>query len=287
MKQKNPHVHLDLYGYPGAGKSTFASTFDVCGPGFVAAFDGIGKTGPFHRRGDAIKRGETDNGIPFDDISYKGDLMWRVAYYTDADPEKPDAYALFRTEIRLFDPSKWGTFVLDSLTSMALSSYLEQRFVINKSDEGKYDDKKSLKWRSAMTDQLEFQLCRRFVSYECNVIVIAHVEEKEVTVPSKDGPVKVSKKVEVADESEDGRIQVVRTISAPGRLSKRSIVASQFGETYRAYVQRTKDGKRHWLLQTQPDNDWNAATQFDAPDPCEPTYEAIWKNHKNRKPNRS
>lgn len=279
MHQKRPHLHVVSYSRPGGGKSTFAASFDVAGPILVNCFDGRSKAGPYLRRGDKVTHGQLKDGVTFDRVTYKGDLMSEIRYYHDLDPEKPDAYALFRKDIRGVDPEKWGTIVLDSLTSCALSAYLEQRFVINKSDEGKYSDSKQLKWRSGMTDQLEYTIARRFIGFESNVIVIAHVEEKEITVPSKDGPQKISKRIESVEESEEGKVQIVRGISAPGRLSKRDGLLSQFGECYRHYVVRNAKGQPEWRIQTRPDDDWVASTQIDAPDGCNPDFIDLWENY--------
>lgn len=273
---KHDPIHVVVYGYSGTKKTTFGASFPT--PQYWVFFDGRSKAAPIRRIGDRIEMAESELGTPIERV-YKGKkLMAEIWHYQDYDPEKPDAYSRFRREIRDFDDRAWATFGFDSTTSAALSAYLEQRFTINKAkvEDGQFDDKKSLKWNSGVTDQLAFQICRRFVGFECNVVLICHIEEKYTTTPTKEGPKRVEKRVESGEEDEEGVVQISRTLSAPGRLSKRGLIVSQFAETYRSYVE-VRDGKRRWRLQTEKDEEYIAGTQIPAPDGCAPEYEALWK----------
>lgn len=263
----HPPLQCLIYGAFGMKKTTFASTFPT--PGYVVMFDSYGKATPYHRMGDDVERTADDNGVPVHRV-YRGDtLLWEIHYYLDQNPEKPDAFALFRADIRNFDPTPWATFVFDSLTSAALSAYLEQRFSINPDDESKFTDKKQLKWRAGLTDQIEMNLCRRFTAYPNNVVVIAHsAEDTRQVVDKQQGVVQKLIRAEVGDE-------MLRGIAAPGRLAKANGLPSQYSEVYRANAKGT--GKaRKWYLQTESDDDWLAATQIGAPDGCEPHYDNLW-----------
>jgi len=271
---KRPEIHAVVYGFPGSYKSTFASTFPT--PIYVCNFDGRSKAGPFLRMGDKVVNGESDKlGVPLQRVYDGKTLVAEIHHYQDPDPEKPDAFDLFRQEQQEFNPSKWGTWVLDSVTAAELAARLEQQFNINP------NVRDGRQWFAGATDQLERQLVRRATSYECNVVVICHITEEFVDVPaSKEGPAKrVDKRVEfgerVSSDGETVRQQLVRSISAPGRLSKRHTLISQYGECYRAYT-LFKDGKRSWWLQTEADEEWIANTQIPAPDPCLPDYDKLW-----------
>jgi hypothetical protein len=271
---KRPHVHAVIYGFPGAKKSTCASTFPT--PIYVCNFDGRSKAGPYLRTGDKVEDSRTkDLGVPIQRVYDGKTLVAEIHHYQDPDPERPDAFGLFRQEQRNFDPTKWGTWVFDSVTSGELAARLEQQFVINP------NTKDPRQWFAGATDQLERQLVRRATSYECNAVVICHITEEYVDVPaSKDAPAKrIDKRVEFAErtntEGDVTRTQLVRSISAPGRLSKRHALISQYSECYRAYI-LFRDGKQSWWLQTEPDEEWIANTQIPAPNPCTPDYDKLW-----------
>lgn len=278
-----PHlpVHAMVYGLPGSKKSTFAASFDVCGPGRVDFFDGVGKEAPYLRRGDRFEDDESPKGVPIKRVFKGKTLLWEIAYYYDDDPEKPDAWRIYREEFRALDPAKWATYVFDSITGANLAAYYDQRYRVNKGDENAYQDKKSMQWRSGATDDLERALVGRLRGFPYNAVIIGHIEEKEVKLPMArdDGAKKIEKRVEsaIAGDEDGERATLVRTISAPGRLAKRNILLSQFAECYRAYATRNGEGKTEWWLQTEDDGAYIAQTQIPAPDPCKPKYESLFK----------
>lgn len=275
VERLHPAIHMIVYGYSGTQKSTLAASFPK--PIYVVCFDGRGKAAPYRRAGDRIEMDESQRGTPIERVYAGKKMIIEIHHYQDWNIDKPDAFSRFRTEIRDFDDRAWGTFVFDSLTSAALSALMEQRFLINPGEMGAFDDRKSLRWNSGAVDQLEFQLARRFVGYECNVVVTAHVEERMVTIPTRDGLKNVDKRIEMGVEDEEGAVQIMRCLSAPGRLGKRGRLVSQYAETTRAYVLVDKKGRRSWHLQTEPDEQWVCCTQVPIPDGIAPDYEEFWK----------
>lgn len=276
LAHSRPNIHVLLYGYSSAGKSTLAATFPQ--PLYVCCFDGRSKAGPYHRLGNAVESTQLEGGVPVDLVWKDDTLVAEIRYYHDLDPENPNAWRQFREDQHSFKASDWGTWVGDSLTAASLAARLEQQYVINP------NSKQAMQWHAGATDQLELQFLRRVTGYTCNVITVCHVAEKDVVIPAmgQQPARKIDKRVESPFEDEEGRVVVMRGLSAPGRLSAKGALMSQYGEVYRAFATRTKEGRVVRALQTQPDDEWVATTQIDAPDPCASNYEALWENWDRR-----
>lgn len=267
---KRPLLHVVVYGHPNTFKSTFAATFPK--PIYVCQFDGYGKDAPYIRAGATTEDDESDAGVPIKRVLDKKDNpIIEIRYYTDPEPEKPDAWELFRREQRAFDPSKWGTWVLDSITSAVIAAKYQQQFKINP------DALQPMQWVAGATDQLEMQIARRAAGFPCNVVVCCHIAEKFVMQPGSRGQPerRIDKRVEL-EETPEGETVVLRGLSAPGRLARASGLISQFSETYRSYVTRNGKGEKVYLLQTDSDADYVAASQIPAPNPCAPEYDALF-----------
>lgn len=271
-----PPIHCLVYGFSGAKKTTLAASFTT--PIRVNMFDAMGMESPFMRRGDEWEDGESPTtGVPMRRIYLKGDLIVEILFFHDEDPEKnPDAWPLFREEQRAFEPTKWGTWVGDSITSMVDAAEFEQA-KLNK-------EFNHFKRMGPVTDQLSLHLKTRIARYTCNTVLIAHIERKFITQPgmAKGAPsTRVDKRMESAFEEEDGSTVMLRGLSAPGRLSRNDGLVTQFSEVYRAYIGVDEKGNKQWKLQTEgmPGDEWVAKTQIGAPDGCEPDYENLWANY--------
>lgn len=272
-QSKRPFIHVIIYGVPGTKKSTFAATFPL--PIYVACFDAYGKDSPYLRIGDTVEDDETELGVPVRRVlDAKGKLMVELHYYHDPDPEKPNSWPFFLREQKAFEPREWGTFVVDSITSAMLSAKYHQQFKINP------NVSQPMLWLAGATDQLEMQFMRRAAGFACNVVVCCHIAEKYITVPASKGAPerKIDKRVEM-EETAEGHTIVLRGLSAPGRLARDKGLISQYAESYRAYISRDASGQKVWLLQTDSDEDWIAASQIPAPNPCTPEYEALFTNY--------
>lgn len=241
--------HWLIYGESGAGKSTSASTFP--GPLLVFAFDPSDKLKPYLRLGTRVER-HTDpltGGVTAQVFSETAHMA-TIEYYGDRDPLRPTAYAQFLDRLTELDHAGLmdvGTLILDSITFCELAARKWAQYTLNP------NAKDPRQWYGASTEQLEELVMMRLASiHECNVVVIAHVDEDK-------------------DELHGA---YVRNPAFPGRLRKR--VAAGFGEMYRAYARVGDGGVREYLWQTRMDNSWNASTQIDAPDPCAARWEALW-----------
>lgn len=240
-----------VFGDSGAGKSTFASSFPK--RMLVCCFDSVDKSRPYMKRGASYSEIQEDEyGVQYREVyNKKGNVLIRIEYYIDSDPDHPTAYAQFRERMaRLqYEYDEWMTIVIDSVSQMELYARYREKKTINP------HTKEPRQWFAGATDALEEMLMMRFPALPMNVVVLCHVDED---------------KDEVHGFS-------LRNPSAPGRLRKK--LASQYGELYHAVVRKgDQKGDKVYQLQTRSDNLFQAASQIDAPDPCEPLYTALWAN---------
>lgn len=188
-----------------------------------------------------------------------GDLAVRLEYYHDTNPKKPRAFQIFTETWEDRDPVEEGyaTVVCDSLTFLQLRAFHDAKF-----RKMKYA-KDPRKWYGEVTEQLEQFIMGRLSSLNMNVVLTAHVSR----------------------EKDEAHGQMVYWPSAPGRLGpKGGGLPSAFAETYRAYVYTSKQGGNTPYLQTEKSARFNACTQIQAPDDCEPNYKELWDNWKGTKP---
>lgn len=247
MPDRHP-LHCLVYGDPGSGKSTFAATFPK--PMLVFLFDALGKDGPYIRQGEASETMFSDQGTPYREVVTPTGLI-RLEYYNDLEPSKRD-WDMFewRLNQRAYLDEGFQTIVFDSITSMGMSAF-------TKAQAENPNCREPRQWHAAKTDWLENALVTQVSALRMNVVVLAHIS---------------SEKDEILGE-------YIKQVAAPGRLSDRKILGGFYSEFYRAFVTKDENG-RHYLLQTQNDGRYAAATQIDAPDPCWAEYDSIWSNHK-------
>jgi len=176
-------------------------------------------------------------------------LLIQVEHYIDGDPKSPEAYNRFLTRMgRLHEEyAQWRTLVFDSVTFMELMARKWHQYGLNP------DSREPRQWFAGSTDLLEEMLLLRGGSLPMNVLALCHVDEEK-------------------DELHGG---FVRNPAAPGRMRKR--LGAGYAEVWRAYVDKDEDGKRVYQLQTMSSNQYAAATQINAPDPCYPSYKALWQ----------
>jgi len=255
-----PFIHVVDYGKPGSGKSTFAATFPK--PLIVLAFDPRGKEGPYLRRGNISDELEGEVGQPLVWIESKrtpGLKLIQVEFFHDTEVTeegryKPTAYRQFLQRYpSLFQEvrdGEWKTVVVDTLTFMEIAARKLSQYDLDKSS------REPRRWYAAATEMLEEALMCRLGGLRCNVVILAHVD---------------SDKDEVA-----GRM--VFNPAAPGRLRTR--LGGGYPEVYASHMTRNeKTGEHEYKLQTRTDARYNASSVFlEAPDPCDPTYKALWEN---------
>jgi hypothetical protein len=246
-----PDLHIACYGGPGSRKSTFFATMPQ--PIIVAHFDAIGKDTPFWKLGKVGEVQVGKDGIGFREIVGKQGLAARIEYYTDLDIENPRAAHAFLERLnklpKQIERKECRTFCFETVTSSSLKTRKWYQYDL---EPGNKDPRK---WYGGAVDILEEVLLIQLPGMHCNVCVGLH--ESKVRIENEGG--------------------MVRAPNLPGRLMES--FASQWPEIYHAYVdydKKTHD--KEWLLQTQSDTKWDAATQIDAPDPCKGHYEKLWKN---------
>ena len=156
--------------------------------------------------------------------------------------------------------ANWKTVVNDSATFMELCARKLEEKVLNPMVKfAKGTDTRQ--WFSGSTDSLEEMLVYRFASLPMNVVTVCHVDER---------------KNEISGE-------ILRGMSAPGRLSKRGLLSAAYQEQYHLYTVRDENGKRHHQLQSNNRDGWVATSQIEVPDPCYPSYESLWANWDGKK----
>ncbi len=253
-----PPINLGLMGEAGAGKSSCADTFP--GPKIILAFDSRSKMTPY-LRGYKVAEEDVD-GVTVLTATHNGEVVNIVELYHNSDADTPDAWNKFRRRLRhlMTDIREWGiqSVVFDSATFAGLAARKYSEYMLNKTGQPKDH------WMY-VTDQLEDVLFNRLAnlpSLGVNFVCTFHVDEDK-------------------DESQG---LIVRNALMPGRLRKQT--PSLFGEFYRCFVQRegatTKERAKaepEYLLQTRPNEQYNAATQLQPPDPCPANYEALWSNY--------
>lgn len=175
----------------------------------------------------------------------------RLEYFHDDDPEDPKAWQAFQERWEGFDPVAEGykTVVCDSQTFMAMRKRNDCQFRTMKKA------KDPRRWYAETTDAIERCLMGRWAGLRCNVVLICHVSQ----------------------EKDEVHGSFVFNPMASGRLAKG--LPAGYSEVYHAYVDYDKKKQEStWHLQTVGDNRFSAATQIQAPDGCEPDYEALWED---------
>jgi len=184
-------------------------------------------------------------------------LMVQVEHYLDANPRKPEAYARFQKRIDALQSSSmedWGSIVFDDATWMELAARRYHQYHLNPKAQHPWQ------WFAGSTDLLEEMLCQTAGALPAIVGVACHVSH----------------------EKDEAMGAILRSPSAPGRLKDRQELMSAFSEVYHISVDRVQDeqgnvGYQH-RLQTRADGLWAAQTHIEAPNPCEPQWEALWAN---------
>lgn len=259
---KRTLVHCALMGVPYGGKSSFAATFPK--PMLVISNDPLGKETPYVRRGIL---GEPFTGVEGQRVT---PIMSRkrpdmrtitIEHYLDVNPRRPVAHAQLMARLQALPDEvavgQWATVVFDGVTFAELNCRKHYQY----SDASPYrGSKEPRRWFAAATDDLEEILMVQLGALACNVVVIAHVDR----------------------EKDEMLGTFLHNPAAPGRLRTRFSAA--FPETYHMQVSRDpKTGETLRRVQTQPDGRFYAGSVIlEAPDGCEPDYNALWVNYDAR-----
>lgn len=254
-----PAIHVLLQGESGSGKDTFAATFPP--PRLVWHLDGYGQDMPYVNNtimGKAQQVGEMQNwviaanlSVKYRDIIAADGGFTRVEYYSSDNPLAANVSELLETRAGLFarEQAAWKTLICGSLSSVALEARLSEQFVFNP----QYKDPR--KWYGAATESVE-RLIAMQKALSCNVVFICHIGKSQDDIGGEFlfGP------------------------DLPGRLSYSA--GRYFNEMYRLYIMRDQAGVAHRALQTDGDGRYQCKTHVNAPNPCYPSYEALWTSWK-------
>jgi len=266
--KRHPDIHLLLYGESGSGKSTFWSTMiryystNFNEPSLILSFDPWDKATPYLELGTVQKCEEQyykTIGLEVDDVvDAKGNLIVRVEYYADPDPDNPTAISLFEKRMVGFEKEcrNWASVGMDSMTYFQRASLLKWK-KLNPLESVKQQT--NISWYGGVAEDAGAAVMSRAAWWRTNVGVICHIDE------AKD---------DLAD------FGVVRSVALAGKLSKRA--PAGFGEVYRMRVVVSGKGEQYKReLQTQADTQWVANSLVaKAPNPCAPSYEALWGSAK-------
>lgn len=259
---RRPPIHVALMGVPYAGKSTFAATFPK--PMLVLATDPLGKETPYLRRGipsDTVVGPEGQRITPVMSRKHPDKPIVLVEHYLDVNPRSPVAHAQLQARMQALPDEvaagQWATVVFDGTTFAELNCRKWYQYA----DASPYrGSKEPRRWFAAATDDLEEILMQQLGSLACNVVVLCHVDR----------------------EKDEMLGTFLHNPAAPGRLRTRFSAA--YPETYHMQVSRdAKTGETVRRVQTQPDGRFYAGSVIlEAPDMCEPDYNALWVNYDAR-----
>ncbi|HDZ26686.1 MAG TPA: hypothetical protein ENH65_09300 [Candidatus Aminicenantes bacterium] len=253
---KIPPLHILIVGEPFAGKSTFCRTMPT--PNLIFFFDPIGKDEAYLECGTIQKEDDKGNpllnlqGCPMKRI-WKGDqLLFQLEYYHDeqwtegsqgALEPNPSAFENFCKRLVSIEQefNLWETMTLDSYSGAELASLLRQKYKINAGG-----NKDLRHWAGAVRNEMEMVVFARFGMFPMNIVVVCH---EKIYQNEKTG-------------------EIIRQADTYGNLG--NTFGRGFSEMYRM-VNIPNIGRQ---LQTQKDAMWNANSKY-APNPCEPSYQAI------------
>lgn len=249
-----PITHTLVYGPTGSRKTTFLTTYPK--PILCLAFDPYDKFSPFLKLGQANQYhdgGFFDNtGIEVSHVyDAHGIIQAQVEFYADPDPDQPQAYQKFlqRAPFLAQEAKQWGTIAVDSLTFYQYAYLRYDEKVMNPG----YRDPRL--WYGDLKREMVSQFLARFAWLPTNVVIIAHESEKE--------------------DKDEFATGVLRGVNVVGTLMKE--LPSGYGECYHAgVVVDAKTKEQRFMLQTQNNNLWSAASQIGAPNPCDMDYEKLW-----------
>lgn len=248
-----PIIHALIYCPHHTGKTTMAATFPK--PMLVMMYDALGKDLPYLKVGSQVSQIKINSfGTPFRDVmDDQGNLLIRVEYYHNINPEKPVAIAqsFKRYPSLMQEIDYWKTIVLDSVTSFEFAARTHSKYITNTTAQDQRQ------WYGEAKIILEEQLLMRLAFFPTNVVVLAHDEVKD----------------------HEKTKELVRQVAAVGKLGRN--IGSQYGELYRINIvpDPQRPGQVQRVVQTQPDTMWPASTGIGAPNPCLPDYNALWANY--------
>ena len=256
-----------IYGNPGLGKTIFAAGMPK--PLKVFMFDPAAKGLAYLQQGAVSPVEWMPDGGGFQFVrSYEtGEVVVELEYFVDRDPTRlasqklPSAYERFQASLITHMDEHWKGYqsaVLDSYTFCELACSRLVQYKLNPAPGGVQDAKHNqMQWGGQVRGIVQTDIISVFPWIDCHSCILAHVDDKRY------------------DEQE----RQMWGIGAVGRLG--SILPGAFAEVYLMYRVLNEKAKawETWLM-TESDGKYIAQTHIQAPNPCEPTWEALWANQR-------
>lgn len=249
-----------VYGNPGTRKTFFAATLPK--PMKVFLFDPPAKGLAYHLQGFDGGVSHMDDGGMFRLIwtdHKKEELVVEIEYFFDKDPtqiayqKSPCAYERFQTALIGHMDDSWKGFrsvVLDSYTFCEMAAVRLMQYKLNPAPGGVQDSKHNqMQWSGQARGTIQTDIMAVFPWASIHACVLAHVDDQRY------------------DEQE----KQMWGVAAIGKLGKQ--LPGAFSEVYRMYI----DKEGHSKLMTESDGQYIAQTHLGALNPCEPTWEALWR----------
>ncbi len=238
----------------------------------VWMFDAPGKDMRYLRRGKASSFMDLGDGTIARVVSGEdGQPLFEIEYYYDMIPQELgrhgaplSAYERFQASLREIDWGKYSAVCLDSLTGFRDAVLKVQQFKLNK-ESGSGKAAHGMQWYGAAGLAIQNDVMSTIAFAPCHAFVPAHVDTKK----------------------DDARGFLIYAVCAPGQLS--SGVARAFSEVYYMHVIPGDRGSKRRVLQTENGLDgtgkgeYIALSEMEAPNFCEPTWEAVTRNFRQEK----
>lgn len=251
------YIHLLLMGKPGGGKSTLCSTFP--GPLLVLSTDPPDKVKAYLDLGKptGYQKGQYCYFREVFDKTDEKKLLARIEYWGESNPMKPTTYPrwMSRTASLEQDLEQGGfkTCILDTVTYFELMARCYSEMGCN---QGVKDGRQHYAYSAHACEQYIMMRWPNLIT--CNSVVCAHIDDQK-------------------DETEGEQVVMRKMVAMPGKMPNRA--GGGFGEVWRCYYAgKDKAGTKLYRVQTQPRTEvtYECKSLQGFPDPCEPSYNAIW-----------
>lgn len=255
----HPTTHTIIYSPTGQGKSTAAKTWVSAGDMLVLMFDPPDKAAPYRKGAKKVVRKTGRYGI-VEECHHDTGLI-RIEYFHDSSmlKQKPDAKAWtnFRNRLdSLYEAAdRFQTICNDSITyaMFAARNWAQFDLMPNAKD--------ARLWTREAADVGEQIFMIGMPSLPVNIVLLSHVR----TYKDDDG-------------------MVTKSMPLPGRMRDIDCgLPIGYGEYYRLYKTWSERKQRYVRrFQTEPDEEWHACSQINAPNRCLATYDALWQPKKKK-----
>lgn len=243
-----------LYGNPRVWKSYFAAQMPK--PLKLFCFDPIGKEWAYLQQGTPQEMQTCEDGGMFRSVmDAHGELVVEIEYFWDKFPKRvgtqkfPCAYERFQASLEDHTNNNWKGFksvVVDSYTFLEVAAKRLEQHKLNPGGS-------EWPWRNGVRDKVQDDIMSTLAWAPLHVCVIGHVDLRLI----------------------DEQAKQKWGVDAIGGL--RGQLPAAFAEVYYMYETVTTEGPNQVWLMTESNGQYIAGSVIGAPNPCEPRWEALWK----------